>query len=183
MWSDRWLEHPAPNSMSSMTTLVSAGTTGLEYSWCAAKRECCYSSFRDPSGHPSGHPLYIFATSIGEICTTELIQMYKTVLLLFTDLFFSHTSPIPGLLSGHTKLLLRTRDVLLNNSITFKDTLGSCFNSLDPTFLSFHCISEKQEAAAHKHHTSFRAWCEAHQKATGIFHLVLVGFSYRLHSF
>lgn len=59
-----------------------------------------------------------------------------------------------------------------------KDMLGSCLNSLDPTFLSFHCISEKQEAATHKHHTSFRAWCEAHQKAIGIFLLVLVGFSY-----
>lgn len=96
----------------------------------------------------------------------------QSVLLLCTYLFFSHTSTIVRFAQWPHKLLHWTRDML-----------GSCLNSLDPTFLSFHCISEKQEAAAHKHHTSFRAWCEAHQKATGIFLLVLVGFSYRLHSF
>lgn len=65
----------------------------------------------------------------------------------------------------------------------FKHMLGSCLNSLDLTFLSFHGISEKQEAPTHQHCTSFKASCEAHQKAIAIFLLVLVGFSYRLHSF
>lgn len=172
-WSGRWFKHPTLSSMSR--------DHSLDHSWCAPKQGRCYSPLRDPSGDPSGHPLHVFATSIGENCTAELIQLYKKR-GFYTDLFFSHISPMARFTQWPHKLAL-DKGCFPQQQHHLKDMLGSCLNSLDPTFLSFHCISEKQEAAAHKHHASFRARREAHQKATGIFLLVLVGFSYGLHSF
>lgn len=107
----------------------------------------------------------------------------KRVLLLCTDVFFSRTSPIVTFILWPQKTLGLDKGYFSHQQHHLKHTLGSWLNSLDLTFLNFLCISEKQEALTHQHHTSSRAWCEAHQKAIGIFLLVLVGFSYRLHSF
>lgn len=116
-WSDLSIR---PQTICPWTTLTSAGTTSLDHSWCAPKQEHRCSPFRDPSGDPSGHPLHIFATSIGENCTAELIQLYKRVLLLRTDLFSSHTSPIARFTQWPHKLLLWTRDVFLNSSTSLR---------------------------------------------------------------
>lgn len=158
------------------TTLTSAVITGLDHSWCALK-QCC-------SPFPSGHPLHVVATSIAELnCTAELIQLYKKCFVVMHKFIFqpyqSHSQVHPMA----TQALALDKGCFSHQQHHLKHMLGSCLNSLDLTFLSFHCISEKQEAPAHQHRTSFRAWCEAHQKAIGIFLLVLVGFSYRLHSF
>lgn len=137
----------------------------------------------------SGHPFHVIATSIAELdCIAELIHPYSEFCHYAQTFFFffsSHTSPIVKLILCPHKLLLWTRTVFLTYltlSITLSTWQASASTRLT-SYSCFHCISEKQEAPVYQHHTSFRASYKAHQKATSIFPLVLVGFSYKLHSF
>lgn len=170
------------------TTHTSVGITGVDHSWCAMKQECCYGSFSSLSPP--------FRSSLACYCYkhrraglhSRADPSIQWILPLCSNFFFffsSHTSPIVKLILCPHKLLLWTRTVFLTY-LTLRITLSTWQASASTRLTSyscFHCISEKQEAPVYQHHTSFRASYKAHQKAIWIFPLVLVGFSYKLHSF
>lgn len=158
--------------------LTSAGITGLDHRWCALKQEEGCSAF------PSCDPLQVVATSTAELnCAAELIQLYKKSSAVMQKFIFQPYHSHRGVYPLATQTLALDKGCFSHQQYHLKHMFGSCLRSLELTFLSFNCISEKQEAPIQQHHTSFRAWHEAHQKAIGIFLLVPVGFSYRLYLF